>query len=478
MTVGCEKSLVCVILLGLASGVIRPGSVVAQNTTETFIRQQRQVEERVRSELDQQLPASQKTFLDWGGWLTWYGFLFDDGEDSSRTVRRTDLRLWGSLNADDGIHQAYARMRMAYNDFNAGDSPFGNEDDLEGPNLDRGWYRLDVTKALQKYGSLDLPFDLSAKVGRDYVMWGTGYAMSMPLDAVQIAGRVGELAIDGLLARTIHSWDNLDASRPHHDQSWRYFYGVQVRYTGLERHEPFVYYIWQRDHQSDGSPWIYFQQWRYDSQYLGLGSTGELAPHWQYSAEMVYQQGRSYGNGQFSKRNKICAYGWDLQLEYLSPRTTHPKFAIEYMFASGDGDRRLSPTNAVGGNRPLTKDTSFNAFGYRDTGLSLAADLSNIHIWRAGASFFPFEHKAEWLDRFELGTDWFLYHKNRAHGAISDDLANVRSGYVGWEMDYFLNWRFTSDLAWTVRYGAFFPGKAFEDKTTRTFLLTGVTWNF
>jgi hypothetical protein len=45
-------------------------------------------------------------------------------------------------------------------------------------------------------------------------------------------------------------------------------------------------------------------------------------------------------------------------------------------------------------------------------------------------------------------------------------------------MDTFANWRITSDLALTVRYGVFFPGSTFSDQTTRTFLLTGVTYSF
>jgi len=449
-----------------------------QGRGDTYLNQQRQVEERIRQELDQQLPAHQKVLLDWGGWFTSFFFLFDDGENSSRTLRRQDFRLWGSFNADEGIHQGYARMRMIYNDFNYGDSIDGNDDDLEGPNLDRGWYRLDVTKLLRKHGSLDLPFDLATKIGRDYVMFGTGYALSLPLDAIQISGKVADFEIDGLLGRTIHSWDNLDASRPHYWQSWRYFYGIQVRYTGFEKHEPFFYYVWQRDRQDDGSPWVYLQQWRYDSEYLGVGSSGELMPNWRYSAEMVYEQGKSYGHNQFLNRNDICAYGWDFQIEYLHPGRMHPRCIFEYMFASGDPDRLFNPSDAVFGNRSFTRDNGFNAFGFRDTGLALAPDLSNIHIWRLGASLFPFEDNVEWLKKLEVGTDWFLYNKHHSSAAISDSLADRQSGYLGWEMDYFLNWRFTSDLSWTVRYGAFFPGRAFSDQTTRTFFLTGITWNF
>jgi hypothetical protein len=146
------------------------------------------------------------------------------------------------------------------------------------------------------------------------------------------------------------------------------------------------------------------------------------------------------------------------------------------MFASGDGDRRFSPTNSVGGNT-RGNDSAFNGFGFRDTGLSFAPQLSNLHAWRLGAAFTPFE-KIEMLKALELGTDWFLYWKNHAKGAVSDGTADRRSGYLGWEMDYFVNWRITSDLAWTTRFGTFFPGSAFSDQTTRTFFLTGVTWSF
>ena len=45
-------------------------------------------------------------------------------------------------------------------------------------------------------------------------------------------------------------------------------------------------------------------------------------------------------------------------------------------------------------------------------------------------------------------------------------------------MDYFANWRITNDLAWTARFGAFFPGDSFSDQSTRTFAMIGVIWSF
>ena len=125
-----------VMMLGAGRAVAQP--------TQTFLQQQRQVEQDIRRQIDRELPVTQKLQLDCGGWFSHYTLLYDDGFDSSRTLRRNDLRLWGSLIADEGTHQAYVRMKLNYVDFNSGDSFDGHDDDWEGPDLDRGWYQLDI----------------------------------------------------------------------------------------------------------------------------------------------------------------------------------------------------------------------------------------------------------------------------------------------------------------------------------------------
>jgi len=45
-------------------------------------------------------------------------------------------------------------------------------------------------------------------------------------------------------------------------------------------------------------------------------------------------------------------------------------------------------------------------------------------------------------------------------------------------MDYFINWRLSSDLSWTIRWGTFFPGAAYSEQDTRHFIFTGLTWSF
>ena len=65
----------------------------------------------------------------------------------------------------------------------------------------------------------------------------------------------------------------------------------------------------------------------------------------------------------------------DAGLEYLWDVRTRPRVAVEYMFGSGDPDRIDSPTNAAGGNRQGL-DRGFNAYGYRDTGISASPAIS------------------------------------------------------------------------------------------------------
>jgi len=422
------------------------------------------------------LPVGQKFRLDYGGWFNNYFFLFDDGVESSRTLRQYELRLWASYNADQGIHSGYVRMRTSYLDWNAGDSFTRNEDDLDGPNLERGWHEFDLARMMRLYGSYNAPFELKVKLGRDLVLAGTGYAVDLPLDHVQVQGEWLDFETTFLVGRTPSSTPNIDRSRPVADHSDRDFWIIEERYKKFDHHEPFVYVAWQDDHTSEDPP-DYLQKYKYDSTYVGWGSTGELVDNLRYNTEWVLERGTSYGNTRFIRHDHIKAWGFDHRLDYYFRHKTKPVVSAEYMFGSGDANRLESPTDADGGNRGDHVDRSFSGFGFRDTGLSLSPRMSNIHIWRLGGSFRPLPD-IEAAKELELGTDYYLYWKNKRVAAISDSLADERSGYVGWEMDYFANYRILSDLALTIRFGTFFPGSAYSDQTTRTFLLTGVTWSF
>lgn len=443
--------------------------------SDAFVNQQRAIRDATWAQLDAERSAVQEADFDFGGAYTFSLFIYDDGINTSRTLRRNDLRVWTRLVLDEGAHEFFARVRTSYVDFNTGDSFDRNDDDWEGPDLELGFYKFDLRKALRAAGRDDLDFDLRLSLGRDLIKFGTGLALWQVLDHVAVQYVRGDLELTALAGQTVGSQFDLDRSRPL-DRSRRAFFGGQARYLGFDRHRPFAYVLWQRDHNRETWP-TPLQEFDYDSFYAGVGSRGELTEQLNYGIEWVYEAGGSYGYRSVRDRDTIDAWALDAELEYFFEHRTRPRASIEYLFASGDSDRLTSPTDARGGNRFDSEDSGFNAFGYRDTGLSFAPSMSNLHMWRAGASFFPFAGDRT-FDRLELGTDWFLYWKNHRDGAVSDPTADQRSGYLGWEMDYYANWAITNDLAWTVRGGAFFPGSAFSDESWRTFVLTGVTWSF
>lgn len=447
----------------------------AQPTGTPFLQQQRAIEETVRQELNQDMPGDQRVELDYGGWYSFYLFMWDDGVNSSRTFRQHDVRLWSSLSLDEGAHYFYGRLKTQWQDFNRGDG-FGDQDDMVGPNLDRGFYQFDLARAM-RVSNPDA--NLRLRVGRDFVDFGTGFALSQSLDQVLVTAEVKDWEFQGLAAQSIRSSNDIDLSRPNTGDSERNFWGAQVRYHGIEKHHPFAYFLYNEDQHREAWHSL-LNNFDYDSWYLGAGSMGELVRNLRYHTEWVLEGGRSYNYRRSlleeNRRAAIEAWAVDFGLDYLSQWRMHPTLSAEYMFASGDEDRSGSPTNVIGGNRK-GNDNSFSAFGYRYTGLAFAPRLSNIHIWRTGGTFRPLE-EIKGLERLELGTDWFLYAKHRSHGAVSDFLADDPSGYLGWEMDYFANWRITSDLAWTIRLGSFFPGQAFSDRTSRTFFMTGITYSF
>lgn len=475
---GRKPPLTAVAINALAGCALLTAAATASAQTppsDPFLQQQQAIELQVQEALQRDLPPEQKVHFDWGGWYSFFLFLWDDGIESSRTFRQHDFRLWGNASFDQGAHEFYGRAQFQWEDFNSGDQYGFHENDTRA-HMERAWYRFDLRRAAKAYWNENLDWNLNVKVGRDLVSLGTGYALLMPMDHVLLTAETRDIRATALMGTTIRSMPDIDLSRPKFGSSERNFWGGQVELTSLEKHVPFFYGFVNKDQKTE-HPWVPLQEYDYDSWYLGAGSHGELPiRNLRYSTEIVYEGGESYGHRRFLASNDVEAWAFDFLLDYLMQRPWHPRITGEYMFASGDGNRYGSPTNAVGGNR-RGDDTSFVGFGYRDTGLAFAPRLSNVHVWRLGTAVKPLE-EIEQFRNLEVGTDWFLYCKHHGTGAVSDPTADQRSNFLGWEMDYFLNWRLTSDLSWTTRFGTFFPGASYSDQTTRTFLLTGVVYSF
>lgn len=414
----------------------------------------------------------------------WFNFAFINYNDpiagKTRTLRQYELRGWASMNLQGGAHKAYFRGLLRYDDWNSGGNPVSDRGDDFDEIIERAWYELNLAKLLDPSSAGNKPrFNLRLKVGRDYTTIGTALVLALPLDQIRFVVDANDWEFMAMLGRTVKESANIDESELITHQQDRCFYGFQLSYNGFQNHRPFAYFLSNSDHSTpyrkDAT-----QSYDYSSNYLGVGSEGTLfVKNLSYKVEVVGEWGKTFSENVTHGQDNICAMAADVQLEYLFDARTNPRLTFEYIYGSGDGDRRTSSSSTVGGNQAGTTDHAFNGFGYRDTGIALAPQISNLHIFSLGFRFFPLEH-IEMFREFELGTKAFFYQKANPGGAISDPLATSGSGTVGCEFDIYFNWRITSDLAWSTRYGAFIPGNAYSaaNDEYRHFLYTGFVFSF
>jgi len=439
-----------------------------------FAQQARIIEEEKLRELEEEIPLDQQVFFDWGVWLRFeYGKIEDEVKE--RTWRNYDARLWLNFNIEN-VHQFYARFRIDWLDFNGGDSFDGNDYDVEGPDLDQAFWRMNVSNWLEKMGKpLPLNLDLSFRVGRQFMYLGRGIAYSRIDEGFEIILQNYDFSFKVIGARSPHHDPDFDTSRPNPSRTARYFLGSQITYKGLRKHYPYVFVLIQEDENRE-HPENPFQDFDYNSQYYGLGIYGQVIPNLRYWGEFIFQTGTTVGS--FStQRDDIDSQAFDVGLEYYFQARCKPKLSFEYAWAEGDKNRG-SVTQTMFGNMPGTYDTQFFGFGYLNTGYSFAPLFSNIRFVRFGGSCRPLVGLHDLFEKMELGVNFFIYRKDEKGGAISDFRANLPSKQLGTELDLYLNWRVLSDVALGFNYGVFYPGDAFSESDQRTFMLATVTYSF
>jgi hypothetical protein len=276
----------------------------------------------------------------------------------------------------------------------------------------------------------------------------------------------------------------------------RGFYGALLSMTVGEQH-PYIYGLIQRDYNGDHDvssvqstlgPIV--TRYSYNSDYVGIGSTGPITDHLRYGIEAAAEFGNTLSNSATvslvglvptpeqvnQTRDYINAYATDLKLDYVPQDTHNSRFSGEMIAASGDSDRGLTNTTA-NGNKPNSPDRAFNAFGLLNTGLAFAAPPSNLLVLRLGASTFPLPEQGI-FKRLQIGTDLFVFGRPDSQAPINQ-ITNNGPGYLGWEPDVYVNWQLVSDVTIAVRYGAFVPNPAaFTDAKSQQFLYLGATYAF
>lgn len=474
-------SLVAVLAIGAADAA-------AQSSLERFNRQLELLREEELTLAPRTVPAGQRVQYDYGGYLIFDYLSIDDNVNDNHVLRQTQLYLYGRLNID-GAHEFFIRTRAGWQDFNKGDSFSGRGSEAIDPDLDRAYYRFDLSRHRSAYyGKRPGDSNVVIEVGRDLVYWGNGLTLSQTIYGGMVTLSKGPVALDLIAGVTPTRTVDFDSSRPDFDfHTNRGFYGAMLS-SQVGTHRPYVYGLIQRDYNPNETLNIppTTTHFEYNSWYVGVGSNGGLTDRLLYGVEAVLEGGRGLSNsfeiappfivGVPQEEDRILAWAIDGRLDYLVGDVNRTRFSAELLFASGDPDRALSTTNTFGGNAPGTTDKAFNGFGLIYTGLAFAPSVSNLAMGRIGASTFPWA-QSDVLGRLQVGADFFVYSKVRS-GAPIDEPSNDEM-FLGVEPDVFVNWQVASDVTLALRYGVFFPnGDAFGDSEARQFISVGVTFGF
>lgn len=454
--------------------------------------QQRRLERAIRNagaaddyrlRVDTRLALTERAQFDAGGSYTFTALFLDDSTGNSRRLFQHDLQVYarGSI---DGVHNAFVRLRFPYRDFSPGDSFDGRGDRWPGPFLDRYVYEFDLAKAYAAYEGQTPENNLNIKVGRQFVAWAGSLALSDVLLSVRPTVTIQNVfTIEGLFGITPDTTVDFDASRSQFNtHTNRTYYGLKPTVATEDGREYYVYALKMADQNNDSllaQPigGVATANFDYEATYLGIGTAGALGASLLYQAEFVWERGHSMSDplAGAQVRSIVEAYAGKALLTYLFRDRNESRAQFEALFASGDQDRR-NASDTANGNQPGTRDHGYNSLGFAYTGLAFAPSLSNIVSLRLGASTFPLKNNDD-FGSLQIGIDGFLFRKF-SNGAINEPTRGDDT-FLGSEVDLFVNYRITSDLAVSARYGAFFPGEAISStKQTRQFLIFSATLSF
>jgi hypothetical protein len=476
-------------LLAAALAFAPLANAQSQSSLERFERTLEQIRRDTTLRVDTSIPVDQRLLFDYGGYLQAGYLSLDDNRNDNHVLRQYLLTGYARANLD-GANELFVRASVGYRDFNDQDSFDGRGDEILDPDIDRGFYRFDLSRYNAAYkGRAAENFNLVFEAGRDLVFWGNGLVLSAAIDGIISDLTFGNLTLEIIAGVTPTRTVDFDFSRPSFDHNTRRgFYGA-ILSAQLGVHRPYVYGLVQRDYNVDNERLIDGRdvRFKYDSYYLGVGATGALSDRLAYGVELAFEGGQTYSSnfatdntGAVSSveqsKDDIRAWGADVRLDYVLGGPHRARLSAEGIFASGDPDRQVTSAT-VGGNRPGTSDLAFNAFGFLNTGLAFAPDVSNLAAGRLGVSLFPAPSVAA-FDRLQFGGDFFVFYKLRENAPVNE-ASFTDDRYLGVEPDLFLNWQVTNDLTLAVRYGIFFPGSALvSNDEVRQFFYAGLTYAF
>lgn len=402
----------------------------------------------VPSAMDSRIPWVERAVIDVGGFGALYYLTVDDGTGENRGVREYDVVGYSRFAL--GPHQAYVQARAQYRDFNPGDS-FDESGDSGDVFVDYAFY--------QWSGFLDTARQalVSARIGRQPVVWGSGLTLDADLDAGTLNIEYLRWWFRAVGGVTVPQTIDFDSSRPEFISDTRRLYLGTLGGYRIGEHSIYGYALAQSD-SNDTASLGGLIRYGYDSQYFGMGASGPLSDRASYKTEGVFETGSALSatntaGAQTSERIQAWAIEYEVSAALFDSHRSAVSLGIT--IASGDSDR-MSGSNTVGGNQFNTTDHGYNALSGSRTGLVFAPTLTNLAIARCSATTFVFQKSDSSL---HLTLDCLAFAQLKAGGI--DEPTNSGS-YLGVEGDVGIRWEVHEDLSIMATYGLFLPSHSFE----------------
>ena len=486
------------LLLIFAAACLLAPAVLAQDQdavqVQRFDRQLESLRRDTRLEVNPQIPVSERTYLDYGGFFGFTFLSFDTPELKNVTMRQEEVGAYADL-IFDGANEFFFRGRLFHRDFNPGDRFNSDGEGIDG-RIDNLFYRFDLERYEAAYKGMQTQNQFTVKLGRDLVLWGNGLTLSTDMDGGVVDLGYQNASLELIAGVTPLDTVDFDSSRPRFDsRTERGLYGALAS-VREGTHKFYVYGLnscrdynddeLTADDMIDGAAAIP-TRFNYDSYYVGVGASGALTDRLSYGVEAVYEGGHTLSSS-FTlddagkqvqvpqTRDGITAYALDARVDYLFADAHHSRLSGEVIFASGDSSRVDSTSATYGGNVPGTRDRAFNALGLPDVGSAFAPAVSNLILFRVGATTFPFI-ETKMFRQMQVGAEFYAFAKAVTDAPIDEETTDNR--WLGIEPDVYMNWQITSDVALSARYGLFVPGDAIvNDGKMRQFLYTQITFAF
>ncbi|MFC1668189.1 alginate export family protein [Chlamydiota bacterium] len=387
-------------------------------------------------------PFSRYTDLELGLWnfflARWHknhlrDFILENYEKEQREIYRNYTYLYAHWRATDFFSSSLILRNIRYfRDY------YGVKNENKGIDV----YELYATLKQTNF---------SAKLGRQYLKIGKGFLLRDIADAGLLSYEDDFVTLSFAKGEVVDPPFDPYFEEPDNEKDF-YYAGATLK--NVYQQKATLY--WAR--LMDESP----EDLEYDAYYLGVIATGELVEQLSYYFEYITGWGTSsvYNPPEDnpSAREDIDAWLCNFSLSYALLTRFNPVITGEVVFASGDSDAG-SVINPKRGNVYGTEDKNFRGIdGFVIYGLALDPDMSNIQIYRIGASF-------DCSQNISSEINYYYYRKAKKHGIISDPTAYLPHNHIGDEIDLSVLYSINEYLSCEFNFAYFMPGDAYKEGT-------------